>query len=196
MAICAFQFEARNNDELSFDRGVKLELLETPMLGGWWKGRIGDKKGWFPNNHVRELIAPPGLRSKSPAATTSLRRSKSLSSKEAAVGGLSRTKSIENFNKGTGSENTSEAPKGILRKSKSSGNLSSPQWGNAAGWSCDRVGDWLESLGFAEYQPMFYENEIEGKHLLDMTKDDLKELGVSILGHRLTILKAINQLKE
>ena len=37
--VCAFKFDARNQDELSFDPGDKIELLETPPEGGWWKGR-------------------------------------------------------------------------------------------------------------------------------------------------------------
>eukprot|EP00041_Stephanoeca_diplocostata_P031118 m.962348 g.962348 ORF g.962348 m.962348 type:complete len:1268 (+) comp23890_c0_seq1:180-3983(+) len=85
MAISAFAFAARNEDELSFDPGMRLELLETPTTGGWWKGRIGTTEGWFPNNHVRELVSPPAA-SKLPARRSSkLVRSKSLSAVSAKI---------------------------------------------------------------------------------------------------------------
>ena len=38
MAIAAFAFDARNEDELSFKPGDKVELRETPDQGGWWQG--------------------------------------------------------------------------------------------------------------------------------------------------------------
>jgi class 3 adenylate cyclase/tetratricopeptide (TPR) repeat protein len=56
------------------------------------------------------------------------------------------------------------------------------------------VGDWLRSLGLGQYEAVFRENEIDGKVLTKLTTEDLKDLGVTIIGHRRTILSAIGEL--
>ena len=38
-----------------------------------------------------------------------------------------------------------------------------------------------------EHQKLFQENDIRGPNLLGLTKEDLRELGVKKLGHRMTI---------
>ena len=38
-----------------------------------------------------------------------------------------------------------------------------------------------------EHQELFQENDIRGPNLLGLTKEDLRELGVKKLGHRMTI---------
>jgi hypothetical protein len=42
---------------------------------------------------------------------------------------------------------------------------------------------WLRSLGLGKYAAAFRENEITEK-VLNLTAEDLKELGISIVGHR------------
>ena len=59
-----------------------------------------------------------------------------------------------------------------------------------------RVTTWLEQLGLGEYAETFAENAIDEHILGDLTDADLKELGVTALGHRKTILKAIAELSE
>jgi class 3 adenylate cyclase len=56
------------------------------------------------------------------------------------------------------------------------------------------VGDWLRGLGLGQYEAVFRENEIDAKVLTKLTTDDLKDLGVTIIGHRRTILSAIEGL--
>jgi hypothetical protein len=46
------------------------------------------------------------------------------------------------------------------------------------------VGDWLRGLGLGQYEAAFRENEINEKVLPHLTAEDLKDLGVSIVGHR------------
>jgi SAM domain (Sterile alpha motif) len=43
---------------------------------------------------------------------------------------------------------------------------------------------WLRSLGLGKYEAAFRENEIDETVLPNLTADDLKELGVTALGHR------------
>uniref|UniRef100_A0A3Q2DDX0 SH3 and multiple ankyrin repeat domains protein 3 n=1 Tax=Cyprinodon variegatus TaxID=28743 RepID=A0A3Q2DDX0_CYPVA len=63
-------------------------------------------------------------------------------------------------------------------------------------WNKYDVGDWLESMGLAEHRQRFQEHEIEGSHLPALTKEDYVELGVTRLGHRINIERALRQLLE
>jgi class 3 adenylate cyclase len=56
------------------------------------------------------------------------------------------------------------------------------------------ITDWLEKLGLGQYAQRFVENEITHSILPDLTDADLKELGVSALGHRRLLLRAIAEL--
>jgi class 3 adenylate cyclase/tetratricopeptide (TPR) repeat protein len=53
---------------------------------------------------------------------------------------------------------------------------------------------WLRSLGLGKYEAAFRENEIDETVLPSLTHEDLKELGVTALGHRLKLLDAIAAL--
>ena len=54
---------------------------------------------------------------------------------------------------------------------------------------------WLRSLGLGKYEAVFRENEIDETVLPNLTAEDLKELGVSALGHRRKLLDAIAALR-
>ena len=54
---------------------------------------------------------------------------------------------------------------------------------------------WLRSLGLGKYEAAFRENEIDETVLPNLTADDLKDLGVGIVGHRRKILDAIAVLR-
>ena len=57
------------------------------------------------------------------------------------------------------------------------------------------LGTWLRSLGLEKYEGAFRENEIDETVLPRLTAEDLKELGVSALGHRRKLLDAIAALR-
>ena len=57
------------------------------------------------------------------------------------------------------------------------------------------IGGWLRSLGLEGYEAAFRENEIDEAVLLNLTVEDLKELGVSLVGHRRKLLDAIVALR-
>jgi class 3 adenylate cyclase len=57
------------------------------------------------------------------------------------------------------------------------------------------VGGWLRKLGLEQYEAAFRENEISEKVLLNLTVEDLKDLGVGMVGHRRTLLDAIAALR-
>jgi class 3 adenylate cyclase/predicted ATPase len=57
------------------------------------------------------------------------------------------------------------------------------------------IGGWLRSLGLERYEAAFRENEISEKVLPSLTAEDLKDLGVNIIGHRRLLLDAIAALR-
>ena len=54
------------------------------------------------------------------------------------------------------------------------------------------IGGWLRSLGLEQYEAAFRENEIDQTVLPSLTAEDLKDLGVSTVGHRRKLLDAIS----
>jgi class 3 adenylate cyclase/tetratricopeptide (TPR) repeat protein len=56
------------------------------------------------------------------------------------------------------------------------------------------VSDWLRGLGLDQYAPVFRENKITPDLLPSLTAEDLKELGVSLIGDRRRLLNAIAAL--
>jgi class 3 adenylate cyclase/tetratricopeptide (TPR) repeat protein len=54
---------------------------------------------------------------------------------------------------------------------------------------------WLRSLGLGQYDAAFRDNAIDEKVLPRLTAEDLKDLGVGLVGHRRTLLEAIAALR-
>jgi class 3 adenylate cyclase/tetratricopeptide (TPR) repeat protein len=57
------------------------------------------------------------------------------------------------------------------------------------------LGGWLRSLGLEQYEAAFRENAIDDTVLPNLTAEDLKDLGVSLVGHRRKLLDAITSLR-
>ncbi|MBV9064674.1 MAG: AAA family ATPase, partial [Methylobacteriaceae bacterium] len=57
------------------------------------------------------------------------------------------------------------------------------------------VADWLGRLGLSQYAKVFADNQIDDAVLPDLTPEDLKELGINLLGHRRKLLTAIEGLR-
>ena len=53
------------------------------------------------------------------------------------------------------------------------------------------VATWLKNLGLGQYEAAFRDNAIDGDLLPSLTTEDLKDLGVTIVGHRRKLLDAI-----
>ena len=53
------------------------------------------------------------------------------------------------------------------------------------------VAAWLQGLGLERYVPAFLENRIEADILPSLTVEDLKDLGVTLVGDRRRLLDAI-----
>src|SRR5216684_4581742 len=56
------------------------------------------------------------------------------------------------------------------------------------------IAEWLRGLGLEQYEPAFRANEIDERVLPSLTTEDLRDLGVSLVGHRRRLLDAIAAL--
>src|SRR5262249_50677745 len=56
------------------------------------------------------------------------------------------------------------------------------------------ITDWLRKLGLERYAPAFRDNAIDARVLPSLTAEDLKDLGVTLVGHRRRLLDAITAL--
>jgi len=54
--------------------------------------------------------------------------------------------------------------------------------------------EWLRTLGLERYEQAFRENRIEADVLPSLTVEDLKDLGVTLVGDRRRLLDAIGAL--
>jgi class 3 adenylate cyclase/tetratricopeptide (TPR) repeat protein len=56
------------------------------------------------------------------------------------------------------------------------------------------MGEWLRSIDLGQYEATFRDNEIDDEIVRSLTADDLKDLGIALVGHRRRILTAIAEL--
>lgn len=63
-------------------------------------------------------------------------------------------------------------------------------------WTPEAVQQWLCQLGFPQYCETFLENDINGEALVLLDETALSELGISSVGHRMTLLTHIFELKQ
>jgi class 3 adenylate cyclase/predicted ATPase len=58
------------------------------------------------------------------------------------------------------------------------------------------IAGWLRKLGLERYEPAFRENRIDGEILPRLTAEDLKDLGVVLVGDRRRLMEAIAALRD
>ncbi|XP_072557397.1 diacylglycerol kinase delta isoform X3 [Paramormyrops kingsleyae] len=63
-------------------------------------------------------------------------------------------------------------------------------------WSTEEVAAWLELICLSEYKEIFIGHDIRGAELLHLERRDLKELGVTKVGHMKRILQGIRELSR
>ncbi|CAO2655285.1 Nn.00g103490.m01.CDS01 [Neocucurbitaria sp. VM-36] len=67
--------------------------------------------------------------------------------------------------------------------------------GHIMEWSADQAADFIADLGLEQYADTFVDEGITGDVLAALQHAELKEMGVGSVGHRLTILKAVYEIK-
>ena len=58
------------------------------------------------------------------------------------------------------------------------------------------ISAWLQSLGLGQYEQAFIDNDIDLALIARLSEQDLKELGVSSMGHRKKLIEAVARLGE
>ncbi len=58
------------------------------------------------------------------------------------------------------------------------------------------IGAWLRGLGLEQYEEAFRDSAIDGEILPKLTAGELKDVGVTVVGHRRRLLEAIAVLCE
>ncbi|BFZ57729.1 hypothetical protein PYCC9005_004782 [Savitreella phatthalungensis] len=62
-------------------------------------------------------------------------------------------------------------------------------------WTVDEVSEFLSSIDLDQYDDAFAENDITGDILVRLEHESLKDIGVESVGHRLTLLRAVYDIK-
>ncbi|XP_035757643.1 diacylglycerol kinase delta [Egretta garzetta] len=77
-----------------------------------------------------------------------------------------------------------------VQKQKTNSVLPADKWGS------EEVAAWLEALGLGEYKDIFVRHDIQGSELILLERRDLKDLGITKVGHMKRILQAIKELSN
>eukprot|EP00193_Tetraselmis_chui_P020477 CAMPEP_0177777058 /NCGR_PEP_ID=MMETSP0491_2-20121128/15071_1 /TAXON_ID=63592 /ORGANISM="Tetraselmis chuii, Strain PLY429" /LENGTH=242 /DNA_ID=CAMNT_0019295945 /DNA_START=361 /DNA_END=1089 /DNA_ORIENTATION=- len=62
--------------------------------------------------------------------------------------------------------------------------------------SPSEVATWLEEQGLGHLAPSFKHHKIRGKYLVTLTRDDLKDMGIELVGDQKAIMDELSQLKR
>nr|XP_006816467.1 PREDICTED: diacylglycerol kinase delta-like [Saccoglossus kowalevskii] len=63
-------------------------------------------------------------------------------------------------------------------------------------WGTEDVGAWLDDLSLGEYKENFIRHDIRGSELLTLERRDLKDLGVTKVGHMKRILQSVKDIHQ
>ncbi|KAF2087965.1 hypothetical protein K490DRAFT_40672 [Saccharata proteae CBS 121410] len=62
-------------------------------------------------------------------------------------------------------------------------------------WTAEQCADWVSSLGLSQYADTFIDEAVDGEALVALQHSELKDMGMGSVGHRLTILKGVYDVK-
>ncbi|KAF7728370.1 polar growth protein [Apophysomyces ossiformis] len=213
-------FEAENDDEISFSAGEPVIVLEKDegYGDGWWQGRnVRGDVGLFPMNYTspqwhgttmeRKMdslenslskmpILPPSPQLPTPSTSTSTKKSREQLPRANSLSSLSSIQSHPTCTRPVVINAPSSACKNLQRQIIASLALSDLRHRSPEEWDVDQVSIWLEAMGFGTVAANFKAQEISGDILLELTLDSLKELDVSTFGKRFKIHSAIQALRE
>ncbi|XP_031554692.1 diacylglycerol kinase delta-like [Actinia tenebrosa] len=148
---------------------------------------------WFLNEKLQSLV-PPLREDKLTSITTALNAVEPELLRAVDVCGLPDLD--DERDKATNSKGKSKFSFGLLRSKKPEMTkaVTAPAGRMIQYWGVEEVGRWLENIGLVEYRDLFARNDICGNELLNLTRPDLKDLGVTKVGHIKRILHGIKQL--
>ncbi|KAG8631494.1 hypothetical protein KVT40_000634 [Elsinoe batatas] len=79
-------------------------------------------------------------------------------------------------------------------RSQSGGSHASPTT-MIVDWTPGQCAEYVKSLGLGQYAEAMIEEAITGDALIEMQHQDLKDMGITSVGHRLTVLKGVYEIK-
>ncbi|CEJ92078.1 hypothetical protein VHEMI07755 [[Torrubiella] hemipterigena] len=62
-------------------------------------------------------------------------------------------------------------------------------------WTAEDCADFISTIGLSQYADAFVDNDINGEAVIALVHEDLKNIDVNSIGHRLLILKSIHDVK-
>jgi len=63
-------------------------------------------------------------------------------------------------------------------------------------WSCEDIQQWLTDKELKQYIKSFQENDIDGENLLELNESDLKDLGITSIGHRKLFMRNLADARK
>ncbi|CAG5053743.1 unnamed protein product [Parnassius apollo] len=81
------------------------------------------------------------------------------------------------------------------RRSVSEGSSTSFTAAQVRNWGVKEVQTWLESMQLGEYSEVFAKHDVTGRELLSLARRDLRDLGITKVGHIKRILQGVKDLQ-
>ncbi|CAO3616286.1 unnamed protein product [Mucor fragilis] len=211
-------FEAENDDELSFQIGEKVFVIQKDdgFGDGWWKGEnIRGQVGLFPMNYITfeqphqqiiDLLTPST--SDSTHTTTSTKKpipidtnvlDDEISESPSVRSSYSFTCPISSSSTTGPSASSTHSNSGGVALRRSVINalfLPSLRSSTPEDWDIEQVEIWLNAMNFGSIATHFKLQEITGDVLLELNMNSLKELDIPTFGKRFKLHTAINALRE
>ncbi|KAG0167078.1 polar growth protein [Apophysomyces sp. BC1034] len=214
-------FEAENDDEISFSAGEPVIVLEKDegYSDGWWQGRnVRGDVGLFPMNYTspqwhgttaierkmdslesnlsKMQVLPPSPQLPTPSTSTSTKKSRDQLPRANSLSSLSSIQSHPTSTRPVMINAPTSTSKNLQRQIRASLSLPGLRNHSPEDWDVDQVSLWLDAMGFGSVAANFKAQEISGDILLELTLDTLKELDVNTFGKRFKIHGAIHALRE
>ncbi|CEP14218.1 hypothetical protein [Parasitella parasitica] len=207
-------FEAENDDELSFQIGEKVFVIQKDdgFGDGWWKGEnIRGEVGLFPMNYItfqqphQQIIDLP-TPSTSDTTNTTIKKPIHIDT-NLLDGEISESPSVRSCysftcpissssTTGPASSTYSNGGTALRRSIINTLFLPSLRSNSPEDWDVDQVEIWLNAMSFSSIAANFKMQEITGDILLELNMNSLKELDIPTFGKRFKLHTAISALRE
>lgn len=127
--VTSKRYVAVEDDELTFDIGVNLQIIEK-NFDGWWKASYLGREGWVPAMHLRKLGGPRrpsslrmGRRKSRMVGTATQLRSNHVDDDDEIIGETPSITTVNNLNK---EEKSKSTPKAKGKKTKARVTIKDP----------------------------------------------------------------------
>ncbi|KAL0142780.1 hypothetical protein V8B55DRAFT_1471313 [Mucor lusitanicus] len=184
-------FEAENEDEMTFRYGEPIVILEKDdqYLDGWWQGRntLG-QTGLFPMNYTSPEKPPANTHRIVSYNDDIYQHTRMSSGTSSATISSDECRTTSTIHSAQSTEDITNVPTTSTSNSFGVSTLS------PIDWNMEEVVTWLESVGLESFADSFIDQDITGDVLVSLDHNALKELGIQAYGRRYKLLNAIKLL--